>query len=246
VFALVHALHVALTRGMGEAKRLLDAAIARAVVLGDVVAVEFLCGGGATVAAALGDTETALDWGNRAVPTAEKLGAAVLSIDALAGLGAAKISNGDWNEGIDALERVLGLVNASGVGREFKVIALAWLAPGYLARGEPARARDVALEALQLSREHHTPHYMGQAEVFLARARLALGGEQEAEAVRAGLARAEALGPSAVVPHVREAEAELAGILGDGATREEKLREAHRLFTEMGAPKDAERLAHRR
>jgi len=37
--------------------------------------------------------------------------------------------------------------------------------------------------------------------------------------------------------------AELARLIGDGAARERALREAHRLFTEMGATARAEQMA---
>ncbi len=44
-------------------------------------------------------------------------------------------------------------------------------------------------------------------------------------------------------PHVYELRAELAHLQGDAANRERYLREAHGLFTEMGATGHAERLA---
>jgi len=45
------------------------------------------------------------------------------------------------------------------------------------------------------------------------------------------------------VPQVHEERAALAQLLGDDATRQRELREAHRLYTEMGATGHAERLA---
>jgi len=44
-------------------------------------------------------------------------------------------------------------------------------------------------------------------------------------------------------PRVHEARAELASLQGDRARREAELREARRLYTEMGATGHAERLA---
>ena len=44
-------------------------------------------------------------------------------------------------------------------------------------------------------------------------------------------------------PIVHEISAELARLRGDEATRERELREAHRLFVEMGATGHAERIA---
>ena len=47
------------------------------------------------------------------------------------------------------------------------------------------------------------------------------------------------------MPQVHEERAELARLRGDDATRERELREAHRLYTEMGATGHAERLAQK-
>jgi hypothetical protein len=44
-------------------------------------------------------------------------------------------------------------------------------------------------------------------------------------------------------PFWREARAELAKLRGDDAARERELREAHRLYSEMGATYHAERVA---
>ena len=52
-----------------------------------------------------------------------------------------------------------------------------------------------------------------------------------------------ATGAGAHIPSVPLARAELAGVLGDEATCERELREAHRLYSEMGATGHAERVA---
>jgi hypothetical protein len=66
-------------------------------------------------------------------------------------------------------------------------------------------------------------------------------------AIEESLARALGLvgetGAQGLEPQIIEARAELARLLGDDATRERHLREAHRLYTEMGATGHAERLA---
>ncbi len=55
--------------------------------------------------------------------------------------------------------------------------------------------------------------------------------------------RVEETGAVALAPHVRLVRAELAEHLDDAAARDRELREAHRLFTEMGATGHAERVA---
>jgi hypothetical protein len=67
-------------------------------------------------------------------------------------------------------------------------------------------------------------------------------------AIAAALGRALALieetGARSNEPFVRVQLARLAGLTGDRVTWERELREAHRLFTEMGAVPRAEKLAH--
>ena len=53
----------------------------------------------------------------------------------------------------------------------------------------------------------------------------------------------EATGARSLLPLLHEARAELAAAEGDDATRERELREAHRLFLEMGATGRAHRFA---
>jgi hypothetical protein len=53
----------------------------------------------------------------------------------------------------------------------------------------------------------------------------------------------EETGGRAHEPHVRIERARLAELCGDAAVRDRELREAHRLFVEMGASGHAERLA---
>ena len=58
--------------------------------------------------------------------------------------------------------------------------------------------------------------------------------------IEAALAEAEAWlemsGAKSYEPFLHVERAELARLVGDEATRQRELREAHRLFTEMGAP----------
>ena len=69
----------------------------------------------------------------------------------------------------------------------------------------------------------------------------------EAERIEATLDAAEALvaetGARVLSPQITELRGELAGPRGDLAERERLLRDAHRLYTEVGAAGHAERLA---
>jgi hypothetical protein len=65
--------------------------------------------------------------------------------------------------------------------------------------------------------------------------------------IEAALAEADAWlemsGAKSYEPFLHVERAELARLTGDEATRERELREAHRLFTEIGAPIRAEQVA---
>jgi hypothetical protein len=86
-----------------------------------------------------------------------------------------------------------------------------------------------------------------QAQLSLARVLLADDGANARHAIEEALARAlelvEKTGAKAYEPQILEERAELARFLGDEATRERELREAHRLFAEIGATGHAQRLA---
>jgi multidrug efflux pump subunit AcrA (membrane-fusion protein) len=76
---------------------------------------------------------------------------------------------------------------------------------------------------------------------------LASSGATARSAVEAALAAAQAQvdqsGERVHQPFIHLARAELEAVLGDTAARQGELREAHRLFTEIGAPIRAEQVA---
>ena len=86
-----------------------------------------------------------------------------------------------------------------------------------------------------------------RAQVALARILLATEGAKARDRVAAALDRAESLvratGAEAHTPTIHLARAELAGVLGNEATRKREIRRAHRLYTEMGATGHAQRVA---
>jgi hypothetical protein len=84
------------------------------------------------------------------------------------------------------------------------------------------------------------------AQLDRARVLRILDGRAARGEIEAALGEAERLarerGYRASLPFVHEERAELALLLGDEATREHELREAQRLFLEMGASLQAERI----
>ena len=88
--------------------------------------------------------------------------------------------------------------------------------------------------------------YEAVAYGVLARALMRRDGTAARDAAEAALASAaeliERTGAKTLAPALCEWRAELAGVLGDDATRVQLLREAHRLYEQIGAPLQAERI----
>ena len=78
---------------------------------------------------------------------------------------------------------------------------------------------------------------------IVARARGATARAEVEQLLEESVIFIEETGARALVPLVHEARAELERACGDAAAAERELREAHRLYAEMGATGHAERLA---
>ncbi len=125
--------------------------------------------------------------------------------------------------------------------------ALAALADAHLGAGEVGRARQVANEAVARAQQLGTRVEEIQAELVLARVLLHAEAATATKAIEEALHRASALiqetSAGGYTPFVHVERAALARLTGDGTTHQRALREAHRLFTEMGAPIRAEHVA---
>jgi hypothetical protein len=122
------------------------------------------------------------------------------------------------------------------------MMATAYSGLGYLARG-------LALteEAIAISRWRRTRMWGFFAQVTRIRALREIHGLQATGDIKAALAEAETClqmsGTKSYKPFLHVERAELARLAGDEAARQRELREAHRLFTEIGAPIRAEQVA---
>ena len=132
-------------------------------------------------------------------------------------------------------------------GVQFEPWTLATLAEAYLARGDGPRARDTAEQAAALARASHIKIFEPITLLSLARVLLATEGGDARAKVKAALSRALALAKEMEArseePLVHVELGELARLTGDHAGRERELREAHRLFAEIGADRYAAALA---
>ncbi len=108
------------------------------------------------------------------------------------------------------------------------------------------RARATAEEAVRVGVERGTPVFEADAQLALAEALRALHGTDAGPEIEPAPQRCweliERTGARLYEPHVHEQRVALAGLSGDAAGRERELRDAHRLYTEMGAVGHVERV----
>jgi class 3 adenylate cyclase len=193
------------------------------------------------------DPGRAEEHAGRAFDAAERSGSAFDRVNAAMGVGVAKTTTGSWAEAASALDEALAIVRSTRVGILYESFILARLTDVHLARGESRRALEVADEAISTAQRHGTAE--SELRSHLARARaLSRGvGVGAKEEIGRSLIAAEALvkttGAESWRPFIHEARARLAQLTGDEAARVEELREAERLFLEVGAPVHAERIA---
>jgi tetratricopeptide (TPR) repeat protein len=192
-----------------------------------------------------GDREAALEHGRRAVEIEERVGSQAGLTMAYHALGSACLLNERWEEARDAFLRGRSIVEESGAGHLFERMILPDLAEVHLALGNTREANKIAREAVEKTEGQDS---LGiPARISLAQILIRSEGPSAREAIESALEKAAALlektGAKAHAPSLHEARAEFAQLLGDEAIRERELREAHRLFTEIGATGHAQRVA---
>jgi len=194
-----------------------------------------------------GEPETALTHAQQSLETAEQIGSPFSRAHEWLILGLAERMRGEWQRAIEALDRSGAIVRESRTGVEAEAWRLALLGESYLGLGDPERARALAQEGLDVARARGNVLYETHASLALARVLLGSAGAGAAADVQPLLARALELarqtGAKAFEPLVHVELAELARQNGDEDGHKRELREAHRLFTEIGASGHAERLA---
>ena len=204
-------------------------------------------GSAAEVESALGNPAAALAHLRAALAHPGSASIPALESALRSSLGAAHLAEGRWDDALEALERALALIRETSTGRFREPQVLARLAEAHLGRGELERARERAQEARDLARARLARVSEIEVELVLARVALRASGARAHDEVEAALARAEGLVEETeargLAPWILEVRAELARALGDATAAEHHLREAHRLYTEMGASGHAARLA---
>jgi adenylate cyclase len=151
-------------------------------------------------------------------------------------LGLVHLAREEWEEAARTLEPLRAF---SGTGGP--------LAQAYLGCGDRDRARTVAEQAVAQNRASGALRYEIPALRTLARVLRTIDPAREVETIEASLSRAEDLVRETdlrlLLPSLHEERAGLARAFQRPSDADRELREAHRLYTEMGATGHAERLA---
>jgi hypothetical protein len=165
---------------------------------------------------------------------------------AYANLGLANVLNHTWRDALEALEQAFAI----GRERQLRFLegrVLGVMATAQLGLGDREKALALAEEAIAVGRGCGTRVWEFSALLTRSQALRETLGVQATRGIEAALAEAEAWlemsGAKSYEPFLHVERAELARLTGDDASRERELREAHRLFTEIGAPLRAAEVA---
>jgi class 3 adenylate cyclase/tetratricopeptide (TPR) repeat protein len=221
----------------------LDTAMQLARDEGDVEVLGYTHANRAWLARETGELESALAHAGQAVDIAERMGNAYARTQAYSCLALAHASREEWDQAVEAGEQSLAISRERRTGVQFEPWTLATLAEAYLARGDGSRARATAEQAVAIARGSHIKIFEPIALRSLARILRASEGAGARAEVKAALSRALALakemGARSEEPLVHVELAELARVTGDESGRERELREARRIFAEIGADRYA-------
>ncbi|MBI3784020.1 MAG: hypothetical protein HY270_11530 [Deltaproteobacteria bacterium] len=194
-----------------------------------------------------GDVQAALSAGRRAVESAERIGSHIARALAHGCYGMALGLNAEWQAARQSLALALEIARANRVGLFMEADFASALAEAHLGLGDSASAGALAGDAIQVALRMDMRVAEIRAQLALARLRRAVEGADGSAAIAAALDRALALvqstGARSFEPQISVERARLAALRLDASEAQQWLREAHRLFTEMGAKGHAERLA---
>jgi len=194
-----------------------------------------------------GETATALASARQGLEMAERAGVPFFIAVVLPWLGDALRLEQRHPEALEVYQRALGLMHTKRVALQWKSYVVSQQALAESALGGHEQAIAQVRSALEESVREGSRFGEIFARLTLARVLLAAGAPGLHDEVEETVKRAEALcretGMRVYLPPLLEARAALAERRGDPQQVRRKLREAHRLYTEMGATGHAERLA---
>ncbi|MCZ6887941.1 MAG: AAA family ATPase [Gammaproteobacteria bacterium] len=192
------------------------------------------------------DTGAARDHARSAVETGAKATTDQSRFVGLLTPGISHRLDRDWDKSEAVLEEAV-LAIALGYNRMFEGWVRAELARTLLGRGEVDRAEREAQTAITIAHAQHCRYDEARANLVLVHIELRRGDAAALVRAEEALASAQALidetGARAHQPEVHECRAAMAQLRGDSAAARSENEAAQRLYTEMGATTQAQRLA---
>jgi tetratricopeptide (TPR) repeat protein len=193
-----------------------------------------------------GEPERAMAHAQQALEIAERIGDSFSRTWSWFWLGLAAGMRGEWRQAVEAIERSQAISRERRTAADSEGWCLLILGEAYLGLGEAERAMNLLREAVALMRSREQ-WAEAMANVVLARILLGSEGLAAREEIESALERASELvrntGMHSVEPMIHVERAELAHQNGDEDEHQRELRQAHRLFTQIGASGHAERLS---
>jgi class 3 adenylate cyclase len=186
-----------------------------------------------------GEAASALAHGRGAMDHAGRTGNQSGGLLARLSLGIAHVLNGAWHDALETLQVALAIARK----RRLQITeggVLAAIAAAHLGLSDCAKAVAFAEEAIAVCRRTGARLYEFSAQLTRMRGVREIHGIRARTEIETTLAEADAWlemsGAKSYEPFLHVERAELARLTGDEAARERELREAHRLFIEIGAP----------
>jgi class 3 adenylate cyclase/tetratricopeptide (TPR) repeat protein len=199
------------------------------------------------VAELLGDTERGLACARRAIAAAEKTPSPMMQVYSNLTASMARYWAGAFESAESCAEQALEVSREAGIGVVDQSLMLALLAAARAALGEPEDARTLSERAVALADHRQGGALSVVVRLYRLQALLAAGEVASTEEIAGTLQDLERWieerSWDGYRPFAHVGRAELARRRRDDADRERHLREAHHLFTEMGATGHAERVA---
>jgi adenylate cyclase len=194
-----------------------------------------------------GEREEALTYGQRTVDLAEELESPLHRGLGYFALGQARVLRGEWDDAGSVLKLSRESIRESHTVLYLEPAVLAYMAAAFLGAGDEELARTTARDAVDLAQERRVVIYEMLAMLIRVRVLLATDGISAREEIEAALDTVLTLvkenGARVYEPFAVEQRARLTRLLSSDDAFEHHLREAHRLYTEIGATGHAERLA---
>jgi class 3 adenylate cyclase/tetratricopeptide (TPR) repeat protein len=188
----------------------------------------------------------ARDHARGALEAGEKVGTPTARMNGLLALGIAHRLNKQWGEAVAVLQEVVGGATG-GIYRFSEGWIRAELAEALLGRGDLDGAEHEAQAAVRAAYAQHARCDEIHANLALAHTQFQRADAQALERVLQALGRAQELidetGARAWQPEVHECRAQLARLRRDASASRQELDGARRLYAEMGATAQIERLA---